>query len=763
MAQENKKQRSRKGKWTRRAFIVTGGVVGTGLVVGVGGNMYITKKIKEYTHDGFGPGNSLNAWVHIASDNSITLAVPRSEMGQGVYTSVPMLIAEELEVDMEKIKIVYPQPESPYANTFLLTGQPRDIRGGLTLMEKIASFLPIVGTGGSTTISDGYDNMRAAGATAREALVTAAANRWGISKADCYAEDGHVINRSTKEKLTYGSLAEDAANVELDGIPALKGQKDFKLLGKPVRRLDIPDKVTGQAEFGIDVRREGMLYAAIRHPEHLGGTISGIVNQEEVEGMDGVKKVVLLADGQGVAVVADNTWRAKNGALVLEVTEDANGAEGLNSTAISNKMQEIIDNNEMIATPEKEGDVAAGMSGDGVQVIEGYYEVPYLAQATMEPLNCTALVEETKATVWVGHQASSVIRDKVAAITGFDKKDVTINISYLGGGFGRRAEVDFVTKATEIANSMKGTPIQLSYTREEDMRYGMYRPAVASKFRAAIDGDGNIKAWENKMALQSVGNSSMMRILPSQAPDPKDDPMSSEGAAHLPYQMENREVSFGHLDVPVQVGNWRSVGSSQNGFFTESFMDECAAAAGQDPYLFRKSKLANHPRFENVLDKVAEISNWNSPLPEGSFRGISLHKSFGSIVGQVAEISQVGDKKYKIDKFYCVIDCGRIVNPDTVEAQMQSGIVYGLSAAMYGKITIDGGKIVEGNFPEYEMVRMNTSPHVTVHIMERDEHPGGVGEPATPPAAPALTNALYAATGERIRKLPLVAHGYSFA
>ncbi|NND34444.1 MAG: xanthine dehydrogenase family protein molybdopterin-binding subunit, partial [Saprospiraceae bacterium] len=402
MAQENNQKSSKKGKWTRRAFIVTGGVVGTGLVVGVGGNMYITKKIKEYSHDGFGPGNSLNAWVHIAADNTITLAVPRSEMGQGVYTSVPMLIAEELEVDVAKIRIVHPQPESPYANTFLLTGQPRDIRGGLTLMEKIASFLPVVGTGGSTTISDGYDNMRAAGATAREALVTAAANQWGISKSDCFAEDGHVINKSTNEKLTYGALAEAAAQVKLDGIPKLKEQKDFKLLGKPVRRLDIPDKVTGQAEFGIDVRREGMRFASIRHPEYLGGIITNVDNKEEVESMPGVEKVIVLGDGQGVAVVANNTWRAKNGALALEVTQDAQGAEGLNSTMISEKMKSIIENDEMIATPEEEGDVTKALHSDGMTVIESYYEVPYLAQATMEPLNCTALVEEDKATVWVG-------------------------------------------------------------------------------------------------------------------------------------------------------------------------------------------------------------------------------------------------------------------------------------------------------------------------------------------------------------------------
>lgn len=759
MANQDKK--SKKGKWGRRAFMITGGLVGGGLIVGVGGNMYVNKKIKEFSGKGFGAGDSvMNAWISIAADNTITIAVPRAEMGQGVYTSVPMLVAEELEVNVNKVKIFHPQPESPYANTFLLSQKPRDIYKGLTVMEKLASILPVVGTGGSTTIVDGYDNMRAAGATAREALISAAADKWGVPTSDCYANDGHVINKGNKEQLSYGELAAAASEIKIDKIPQLKKQKDFKILGTPVRRLDIPDKVTGSAEFGIDVRKEDMLFAAIKHPEYLGGTISSIDNQSEIESMPGVEKVLLLENGQGVAVIANNTWRAKNGTIALEVTENSNGSGDLHTESINLKMKQIIDNDEMIATPENEGDVDAALAVEGANVIEATYDVPYLAQATMEPLNCTVLVDGEKAHVWTGHQAPSVVKSKVKEIT--KTKEVDVNITYLGGGFGRRAEIDFIVKAAEIAAAVPGKPIQLSYTREEDMRYGMYRPTATSHFKAAIGADGSIEGWDNKMALQSVGNSSMNRIMPSQAPDPKDDPMSSEGAAHLPYATANRRVAFGHLDVPVQVGNWRSVGSSQNGFFTESFFDECATTAGQDPYLYRKSKLKNHPRFEAVLDKVAEISGWNNPKEEGVHLGIALHKSFGSIVGEVAKVRNLGGKKIAIEEFFCVIDCGRIVNPDTVEAQMQSGIIYGLSAAMYGKITIGGGKIIEGNFPEYEMVRMNVSPKFTVHIMEVDEYPGGVGEPATPPAAPALTNAIFAATGERIRSLPLIKHGYTF-
>jgi len=741
--------------------MITGGVIGGGLLIGVGGNMYVNKRIKQYSAQGFDESHTvMNAWLSISSDNKITIAVPRAEMGQGVYTSVPMLVAEELEVDVNDVKVFHPQPESPYANTFFLQNAPRDVYKGLTVMEKIASIIPVVGTGGSTTIVDGYDNMRMAGATAREALVTAAANEWGVKKSQCYAEDGHVVNSSNKEKLAYGDIAAAASEVKIGKLPRLKEPKDFKILGKPIRRLDIPEKVTGKAGFGIDARPEGLLYASIRHPEYLGGTIESINNENEVLTMPGVKKVVLLADGQGVAVVANNTWRAKNAAISLEVTENDNGHGSLSSAKVESMMATTIANNEMIANPQSEGDVAPILNAENANVISAEYRVPFLSQATMEPLNCTVLLKEKKATVWVGHQAPSVVKSKVANITGADEVD--INIAYLGGGFGRRAEVDFIVKAAEVATAMEGTPVQLAYTREEDMRYGMYRPAVASNFRAAVAKDGTIKAWENKLALQSVTNDSIGRIMPTQAPKPKDDPQTTEGAIHLPYAMDNRDIAFGHLDLPIQVGNWRSVGSSQNGFFTESFMDECAAAAGQDPYLYRKSKLGEHPRFEAVLDKVAEMSNWSSPLAAGRYRGIALHKSFGSIVAQVAEISMTGEKQFSIDKFYCVIDCGRVVNPDTVEAQMQSGIIYGLSAALYGQITIEGGKIVEGNFPQYDMVRMNVSPQFEVHIMERDDYPGGVGEPATPPAAPALTNALYAATGDRVRQLPLVKHGYSF-
>ena len=755
--EDNSKKRSTLGKWTRRGFIGVGGLAGVGLVVGVGGTIWLNKKIKKYSGAGMGDGDSLNAWIRIAPDNTVTMAVPRAEMGQGIYTSLPQMIAEELEIDMSSIKVIQPQPESPYANTFMLTQKEPNAFKGYSLIEKVYAAMPIVGTGGSTSIPDGFNNMRYAGATAREMLKTAAAEKWNVDVADCRAQSGFVINTKNNEKLSYGSLAEAAAGIELSALPELKKKSDWSVIGKPVQRLDIPDKVTGSAEFGLDVRLPDMKYAVMRHPSVIGGTITGFKNKEDIEGRAGVEKVVLTEFG--AAVIANNTWRAKNAALALRVEEDDAGNSGISSSEIASAFDAILDE-APIATPENEGDVQSVLDDDNNQVIEARYDVPYLAHAAMEPLNCTVKIDGEHAEVWVGHQGSSIALNGVNEGAGIAKANIKVNTTYLGGGFGRRAEPDFVRKAAAIAKEMPGVAIQTVFTREEDMLNDMYRPAAASRFKAVVNTNGDIEAWDNMMALQSVSASSISRILPAMAPSPKDDIATSEGAAHLPYIMKNRRVAFGNLESPIQVGFWRSVGSSQNAFFTECFLDECAHAAGKDPYEFRRSKLSNHPRFKAVLEKAAALGNWGAQ--DGKYRGIALHKSFGSIVGQVATLSQVGDKSFSIDHFSCAIDCGMHINPDTVEAQMEGGIVFGLSAALHGEITWDDGAVNEMNFPQYDMVRMNVSPKVDVHIMDNEFYPGGVGEPGTPPAAPALCNALFVATGERVRRLPIVKQGFSF-
>ena len=743
--------------FTRRNFLITGGVVTTGLVIGVAGlNAHVNNKIRRYSGAGIGDGAMLNAWVNIAPDNTVTLAIPRAEMGQGVYTSLPMLLAEEMEISMDQIEVVHPQPESPYANTFMVTQEEPNAFKGYTLMEKVYAYLPIIGTGGSTSIPDGYNNMRYAGATAREMLKQAAADKWGVDRSEVTAENGHVINNSDKSKLSYGELAEAAKDIEFNELPELKKRENWKIAGTKVRRLDIPEKVSGSAEFGIDVRKENMLYAAMLHPKVIGGKITGISNLDEVEAMPGVKKVV--ATDYGVAVIADNTWRAKNGTLVMETVEDHVGNDAIGSDEIQSRLSELLDE-KSIATPESEGDVD-GIIADSDAIIESTYKVPYLAHAAMEPLNCTVLIEDDSAEVWVGHQATSVALDMVAQVSGISKENIKVNITYLGGGFGRRAEPDFLKKAVAVAMEMKGTPIQTVFTREEDMKNDMYRPAALSRFKAVVANDGTIDAWDNKIAIQSVSHSAISRIVPAMAPSPKKDEATAEGAVNLPYIMSNRRTAFSDYESPIQVGFWRSVGSSQNAFFTESFMDECAHAAGQDPYTFRLSKLGETPRFKAVLEQTAQLGGWGAK--DGKYRGIALHKSFGSIVGQVCTISQTGDKDFSIDEFACVVDCGVYINPDTIEAQMEGGIIFGLSAALFGQITWDKGSVVQSNFPDYDMVRMNISPAIKVHIMENDHYPGGVGEPGTPPAAPALTNAIFAATGTRIRELPLMNSGYKF-
>lgn len=755
----DKKTNSKGKKWTRRAFIGVGGLAGVGLLVGVGGNMHMNKAIKKYSGKGLGDGASVNAWIRIAPDNSVTLAVARAEMGQGVYTAVPQLIAEELEIPMNIIKVVHPQPESPYANTYVGTQIRPDMYKGYDMMSKVYAFLPVVATGGSTTIINDWINMRYAGATAREMLKTAAAQQWGIAVSECDVAEGYVINKKSGDKLSYGSLAAAAATIELDGLPELKPKKDFKKIGHPIQRLDIPEKVTGDAEFGLDVRMDGMLYAAVKHPSTIGGKILSISNEEEVLKMPGVKKVIITPYGPA-AVVATNTWLASNAVRALETEED--GANSDISTAQLMAQMEKILTQPPIAVKKDEGEVAAKLSEEGGKTVEGKYYAPYLAHATMEPMNATVLMKDGKVDAWMGHQAPSVAHNMLVESTGIEKANIKINTTYLGGGFGRRSEPDFVRVSGAIAKEMEGTPVQVVYTREEDMRNDMYRPAAMGNFKAKVNEAGDIEAWDTMLALQSVQNNALNRIMPAMAVAPKDDESTAEGIADLPYDMNGLRVAFGNQELPIQIGFWRSVGYSQNSFFAESFMDECAHAAGKDPYLFRKSKLKGKPRFEAVLDQVAKMANWNTPLSEGKSRGIALVKSFGSYVAEVVEVSKVGEKEFNIDKVYLAIDCGNVVNPDTVKAQMESGVIFGLTAALYGEITWSEGAVEQYNFPQYEMIRMGVCPQIDVHIMDVDEYPGGVGEPGTPPAAPALANALFAATGERVRSLPLTKSGYKF-
>ncbi len=734
--------------------MIAGGVAGGALVVGIGGMSYLNRSIRKYTGMGMGEGESLNAFVRISPDNQVTLAVARAEMGQGVYTSLPQLIAEELEIDMDQIKVVHPQNEGPYANLWMAHEQPRAEDGSMTMMQKIFSFIPNVLTGGSTSIRDGYHHQRMVGAMAREMLITAAAQRWDTNASDCYAEKGHIVNRSSGDKLTYGALAAAAAQVKPPKNPPLKARKDFKIVGKPVARLDIPTKVDGSATFGLDVRLPGMQYAVIRHPSYVGGSILSVKNEAQIKGMSGVSGLVKVNDA--VAVVAETTWHARNAALALDVEEQENLEHG-HKDALKDLKSAMA--GEPTKVWEDEGDIEQTLAG-APNVIEAEYHVPYLAHACMEPLNCTVLVDGDKAEVWTGNQSPTFIVNGVSDGAGVKKSNVKINVTYLGGGFGRRAETDYVYKAAKVAKEFPGTPIQLVYTREEDMKNDFYRPAVMNQMKAALS-DKEILGWKKKVGTQGALSGLLGRNVPMMPMKPEDDPSSTEGMRELKYRLGDAYTDLTCIDLPMSVGTWRSVGHSQNAFFTESFMDECAHALQRDPYELRRDLLEEAPRYRAVLDKVVELCQWDQPLEAGRARGIAIHESFGSIVAEVAEIT-LEEKNIKLDKVYCVIDCGAIVNPAIIESQMESGIVYGLTAALYGEISVKDGQIVQQNFPNYQMLQMHAMPEVIVHIMEVDALPGGVGEPATPPIAPALTNAIFAASGERIRSLPLSKHGYTF-
>ncbi|MDP4680577.1 MAG: molybdopterin-dependent oxidoreductase [Cyclobacteriaceae bacterium] len=737
----------------RRTFLITGGVIGGGFLVGVGGLSFVNKKITEYSGIGMGEGTSLSAFIRISKDNIVTLAVSKTEMGQGVYTAIPMLIAEELEVDMSSIKVIHPQAEGPYTNLFMANNVSVDLAKGLTMMQKIFSLVPNVLSGGSTAIRDSYDHMRIVGAMAREMLIAAASNKWKADKSTCYAENGYVLNKENGDKLSYGELADLAAKQEAPKTPSLKSKKDFKIIGKPKDRLDIPEKVTGSAEFGLDVRIPNMKYAVLRHSNFVGGKVTGIKNEAEVKAMPGVEAVVMI--DEGIAVLAKSTWHANNAAKSLDLVEELPSLGKIDAiSSIKEAMK-----GEANKVWEDEGKIDEVLAGSE-KVIESEYEVPYLAHACMEPLNCTVLVKDGKAEVWTGNQSTTFVINGVSEGADISKGDIKTNITYLGGGFGRRAEMDFVLKAAKVAKQFPGTPVQLVFTREEDMKNDYYRPAVVAKMKAAL-GKNEILGWKKNVGAQGALAGLMTRNIPMMPMTSEDDPSSTEGMRELPYKMRAAYTDLTCVELPASVGTWRSVGHSQNAFFTESFMDECAEALAQDPLEIRRKMLQAEPRHLNVLERVASLAGWNEPLPEGKFRGIALHKSFGSIVGQVAEIS-IEDKNITVSKVYCVIDCGKIVNPQIIESQMQSGIVYGLTAALFGEITIKDGKIVQSNFPNYKMVTMRTMPEVVVDIIDSDEYPGGVGEPGTPPIAPALTNAIFAATGQRIRSLPLSKHGYRF-
>lgn len=742
--------RTKKSKMTRRAFIISGSLLGGGLALGLGGLAYIDHKKNQFSGLGFGDATAINPFIFIGTDNKIKLAVARAEMGQGVHHAMAVLAGEELNTAPSLIEVIHPQVEAIYANINLATEYQRTSSSeGFHLMQKVAYVLPYIATGASTSIRDGYDHYRILGAQAREMLKSAAATQWNTNIEDLSVSDGFVFHKNG-DKLSFGSLAASTALISPIERPQLKPNAEFKWIGKSTQRIDLPNKINGRAEFGIDVRLPGMHFAAIKHTPVKGAKVAAITNAEQVLAMPGVIKVVMLENSG--AVVANNTWNAKNAAnsLQLELIDDE--FKSISSEDIAREMRLMLDE-EMQVIAERKGAVDEVFE-EHTRHLNTLYGVPYLAHATMEPMNCTMLVEEDKVKVWVGQQAPFLVLNTVSKITGVSKKNIEINITYMGGGFGRRAEMDWVQETAYLAKEMPGTPVQLVWTREEDMQNDTYRPPAMARMKGVVNAQGEILAWQQQNSIQSALRSSVRRNFPIMTPSPSNDTNSSEGAINLAYDFKNSKMGFSLIENPIPVGFWRSVGHSINAFFVESFIDELAISSEKDSYDFRAALLHNSPRHKTVLDKVAELSNWNKTLPENHGRGIALHESFGSIVAQVVELSNLsGD--IKVHKVYCVIDCGLTVHPDSIKAQMESGIVFGMTAAFLGEITISEGRVDQTNFPNYDMLRMRHMPEVITHIIESESSPGGVGEPGTPPIAPALCNAIYDATGQRIRKLPI--------
>jgi len=649
--------------------------------------------------------------------------MPYVEMGQGTYTSVPMLIAEELEVDLKQVRLEHAPPnEKLYANPLL----------------------GVQATGNSNAMRGGWKQMREAGATARTMLVAEAARRWGVDPKSCRAQDGAVIHVPTGRRLQYGTLAADAANMPIPEKVELKSPGDFKLIGTSAKRLDTPEKVNGTAVYGIDVRPPGVKIATLAQSPVFGGRLKS-VDDTAAKAVKGVRQIVRLDDA--VAVVADHMGAAKKGLAALKIEWDEGPHAKLDTAAVARELEQATLHSGAVA--QSIGDTDKAMAAAATR-IEASYQVPFLAHATMEPMNCTVHVRNDSCEVWIGNQALARVQAAAAKVTGLPLDKIVVHNHLIGGGFGRRLESDGAARAVEIAKQVDG-PVKVVWTREEDIQHDMYRPYWLDRLSAGLDDKGMPVAWNNRFA----GSSVVARWLP---PGFKDglDPDSTEGAIDLVYALPNLHVEFVRVEPPgIPTAFWRSVGPSHNVFVTESFMDELAAAAKQDAVAYRLALLDKSPRAKAVLALAAKKAGWGEPLPPRTGRGVSLQNVFGSYMAHIAEVEVSKNGMVRVRRVVCSVDCGIAVNPDTVQAQIQSGVIFGITAALFGEITLKGGRVEQTNFDSYQMLRMDEAPTVDVHIVNSTEPPGGMGECGTSAIVPAVANAIFAATGKRLRKMPV--------
>lgn len=748
---------------TRRKFLITGGLVGGGLAVAYAFGGSNTPDRAPYAATADSNEFTLNAWVKIASDGTINVAIAQAEMGQGIYTALCMLVAEELEVAVSDITPEAAPIDAVYANFTAIQDslpfgdghhQGEDTVGAWA-MKNVGNLLGVQVTGGSTSVRNFWLPMQQAGASARMMLISAAAQKWGVPVSDCVAQKGRIHLKNSAKSATYAELADAAAKQYIPKDIPLKKAADRKVIGRSQRRLDIPQKVTGEAEFGIDVSLPEMVYAAVKISPVFGGTVKDW-DEKAIAHMPGVIKAVKLENA--VAVIANSFWRAKQAVEALPVTFEEGPNKTLKSSDIFAEFKNQIELDDGRSYAD-EGNALEILSNAESQKITATYQVPFLAHACLEPMNCTALVTDNSVEVWSPTQSPTLTAWIAEQTADVPSENVTVHNTFLGGGFGRRIEPDCMVMTIKIAQTYKDRPVKLVWTRENDTQHDAYRPAALANFSGALTDDGKIDAWHNQVASPSVTRSFVHRLVPFANMDMPDN-TTAEGAADLPYDFKNKLMEHFPSPTAVPVGYWRSVGHSYNAFFTESFMDELAAKAGQDPIEFRLAHLSQHPDSTAVLKRLATESKWNEPLPAGRARGVALHESFGTIVGQVAEISVSADKELIVHNVTCVVDCGEVLNPDGLISQMEGGIVFGLSAALYGEITLSEGRVEQENFPDYDMVRLANCPDINVHLAPSGRPLGGAGEPGTPPIAPAVANAIFAATGERIRELPFSKFGY---
>ena len=704
---------------TRRDFLKTGGTAA--LVIGFALPAAAGRALAAGPAAAFSP----SAFLRITPDDRVTVVCGSAEMGQGVLTAIPMLLAEELDADWSKVSVEQAPADKAFANPMFGTQA----------------------TGGSTTVRAHWEPMRKAGAAARAMLVAAAAERWRLDAASLRTERGQVI-APNGQRLRYGALVAAAAKQAVPADPPLKDAKDFKLLGQPLKRLDTPAKVNGSAKYGIDAQVPGLLVAVMARAPLPDAKVASL-NDSRAKAVKGVQQVITIPSG--VAVLATGYWAAKKGRDALEIRWDAGASAGLSSAQVSTMLTEGADAADAVALDKGNLRDAAANSAASVDAL---YEVPYLAHACMEPMNCTAWVrgqgDDATVEIWAGTQSQGPAQGILASVAQATPAKVKVNTTMLGGGFGRRFAPDFAIDAT-LLSKISGKPVKLIYSREDDMAAGFYRPASVARFAGALDAQGRPTMLKVGVGSPSITAASGFMKLP----DSGVDEFALEGIADHPYDIANQRIAYGRREPGPKVWFWRSVGHSQNIFFIEGFIDELAAAAKQDPFEFRRGLLSQQPRYKGVLEAAADKAGWGKPLPAGVFRGIAVAQSFGSYVAEVAEVSVGADGVPKVHRVVAAVDCGMTVNPEIIRRQIEGAIVYGLSAALYGRITLKDGKVEQGNFHDYPVLRMSEMPKVEVHILPSREKPGGIGEPGTPPIAPAVVNAIYAATGKRLRSLPI--------